>query len=390
METLTILGLLLAAILLFLIVAFWRSTPAPDALPTSDEEFLVRIDQAQVQLEQEQARRAAVEQERERLEAALAEMERALPVADDAVQRENERLSAEAAASRQQLAEARAEIEKLQTQLAEHSQVVTPVQAFSDGDDVGLVELRHQLADVETQLLEAQALAGQFPIQAAEIKQLEHELNGLRAERDDLKAKVTEAAVYIRDVQKRYQLVLDKMRQLLVQREREVSPESLAPLQQELEEEALDSQTDYAPEDTGVAVAVSQLLPKDRPVQTPPAEAMPRQGNGVHKSPFAVSVTEATPVAPTSAAHEDEIPKTEFMPIPPDAEAVADQSADLQVIKGIGKVYAQRLREAGIHSLPELIRATPEQLREVTGIQTWHRADPDSWISQARQLLASS
>ena len=275
-------------------------------------------------------------------------------------------------------------------QLARQTPAVAVAEGGNDADPTELIRLREQMADLESQLQDAQALAGQFPIQAVEIRRLEHQLTEMRAERDDLKAKVTEAAVYIRDVQKRYQLVLDKMRQLLVQRERGASPESLASLKAQVESEDLDSATGIAADDTKVAVSVSQLLPKDRPVDeddlTPPLN---KSGNGVHKTPTVVSILEVEPAEAADDEADDDIPKTEFMPLPPVEPTSAKRSVDLQVIKGIGRTYAQRLREAGIHSLSELVKATPEQLREVTGIEEWHAADPASWIAQARQLLAS-
>ncbi|MCA9983048.1 MAG: hypothetical protein KDE59_02095 [Anaerolineales bacterium] len=389
METLTILGLLLAAILVFLFIAYWRSAPAQPVTRTSDEEFLVRIDQAQVQLEQEQQRRASAEKERDQLEAELKQL-REHPLPSAGARQEQVQLQAENDKLRQQLATAQKRSADLAGQLARQTPAVAVAEGGNDADPTELIRLREQMADLESQLQDAQALAGQFPIQAVEIRRLEHQLTEMRAERDDLKAKVTEAAVYIRDVQKRYQLVLDKMRQLLVQRERGASPESLASLKAQVESEDLDSATGIAADDTKVAVSVSQLLPKDRPVDeddlTPPLN---KSGNGVHKTPTVVSILEVEPAEAADDEADDDIPKTEFMPLPAVEPISAKRSVDLQVIKGIGRTYAQRLREAGIHSLSELVKATPEQLREVTGIEEWHAADPASWIAQARQLLAS-
>lgn len=389
METLTILGLLLAAILVFLLIAYWRSAPAQPVTRTSDEEFLVRIDQAQVQLGQEQQRRATAEKERDQLAAELKQL-RDDPALSSAARQDQVHLQAENDKLRQQLATAQKRSADLAGQLARQTPVVAAAEAGDDADATELIRLREQMADLESQLQDAQALAGQFPIQAVEIRRLEHQLTEMRAERDDLKAKVTEAAVYIRDVQKRYQLVLDKMRQLLVQRERGASPESLAPLKAEVESEALDSATDIAPDDTKVAVSVSQLLPKDRPVDeddlTPPLN---KSGNGVHKPPPVVSILEVEPDEAPADEADDEIPKTEFMPLLPAEPPSGKRNVDLQAVKGIGRTYAQRLRQAGIHSLSELVKATPEQLREVTGIEEWHSADPASWIAQARQLLSS-
>ncbi len=40
---------------------------------------------------------------------------------------------------------------------------------------------------------------------------------------------------------------------------------------------------------------------------------------------------------------------------------------NLEAIKGIGPVFARRLREAGIHTFEQLSRLTPEQLGDILG-----------------------
>ena len=411
MDILTILGLLLGVILLFLFFAYWRSQPTPAAAPTAEEEFLVRIDHAQSLLEEEQLRRASVETERNeiaielnRLKAKLADhVSRAQY---DALTIEHSELHAamEALKSRLQLAED--EIASKSTDLAlletERESLQERV-AGSANDSLGTEnemesapperdELQNELEETNSKLQEALALTGEFPIQALEINRLKSDMELVSAERDDLKAKVTEAAVYIRDVQKRYQIVLDKMRQMLVQKERDSSGESLAPLRAEVEHDELDSQSDIAPDDSQVAVSVSQLLSKNERHDATEVHSVDdyivatEGGNGVAKQPNLTVETEVE-VAPELSAAVMEIEKS-----PPEATelAVKGKSVDLQVIKGIGKAYSQRLHEAGIRNLPELVVAKPDDLREITGIKKWHKADPESWINQARQLLASS
>ncbi len=58
----------------------------------------------------------------------------------------------------------------------------------------------------------------------------------------------------------------------------------------------------------------------------------------------------------------------------------------LEDIYGIGPVYGRRLRDAGIGTFELLADTPPDRLREITKIQDWQAADPDSWVSQARDF----
>jgi predicted flap endonuclease-1-like 5' DNA nuclease len=58
----------------------------------------------------------------------------------------------------------------------------------------------------------------------------------------------------------------------------------------------------------------------------------------------------------------------------------------LQGIRGIGRVYARRLHEAGIDSFEKLANQTPEKLREILGLNQW-QGEPEEWIEQARLLV---
>jgi predicted flap endonuclease-1-like 5' DNA nuclease len=60
-------------------------------------------------------------------------------------------------------------------------------------------------------------------------------------------------------------------------------------------------------------------------------------------------------------------------------------AAHLQSIRGIGPVYARRLHAAGIHTFTDLLAASPEQLRQITGAAPW-QGEPEIWIAQARQF----
>jgi large subunit ribosomal protein L21 len=63
------------------------------------------------------------------------------------------------------------------------------------------------------------------------------------------------------------------------------------------------------------------------------------------------------------------------------AEAVP-AADDLTEIKGIGPVFAERLRQAGMTTFADVAKASAEQLREVTHATSV--ANPDEWIEQAK------
>ena len=61
---------------------------------------------------------------------------------------------------------------------------------------------------------------------------------------------------------------------------------------------------------------------------------------------------------------------------------------DLEPIKGIGKVFEQRLYDAGIRTYARLAAATPEELASICGGSMPVKPDFASWIEQARSLLS--
>lgn len=63
------------------------------------------------------------------------------------------------------------------------------------------------------------------------------------------------------------------------------------------------------------------------------------------------------------------------------AEAVL-AADDLTEIKGIGPVFAERLRQAGITTFADVAQASADQLRDVTHATSV--ANPDEWIEQAK------
>jgi predicted flap endonuclease-1-like 5' DNA nuclease len=69
----------------------------------------------------------------------------------------------------------------------------------------------------------------------------------------------------------------------------------------------------------------------------------------------------------------------------PAVQAVQDQ---LEAIKGIGRVFAQKLNAAGIYTFADLAAQTPERLREIIGTaRASSMVQPADWIQQARQRL---
>lgn len=61
---------------------------------------------------------------------------------------------------------------------------------------------------------------------------------------------------------------------------------------------------------------------------------------------------------------------------------------DFEPIKGIGKVFEQRLYDAGIRTYARLAAATPAELATICGGNMPVKPDFASWIEQARSLLS--
>jgi len=60
---------------------------------------------------------------------------------------------------------------------------------------------------------------------------------------------------------------------------------------------------------------------------------------------------------------------------------------DIEEIKGIGPVFAQRLNEAGIYTFADLLKLTPEQITDiVTKGERTYAIDAEDWLKQARTL----
>ena len=80
----------------------------------------------------------------------------------------------------------------------------------------------------------------------------------------------------------------------------------------------------------------------------------------------------------------ESVPVLESVALDPDA---AD---NLEAITGIGPVYADRLRKAGIQTYAQLAELTPEHVQQIIGpIRSGSMIDAQSWIAEAQQLSAS-
>lgn len=69
---------------------------------------------------------------------------------------------------------------------------------------------------------------------------------------------------------------------------------------------------------------------------------------------------------------------------------VATHPDDLTVIKGIGQVYQEKLRQAGIRTYEQLASTTAKYLREVLEAKNGNKPDPQEWIDRARKLVAQN
>ena len=72
------------------------------------------------------------------------------------------------------------------------------------------------------------------------------------------------------------------------------------------------------------------------------------------------------------------------------AGAAPAQPDRLEKIKGIGKVFATRLNEAGIYTFAQLAALTPEQLEQTLEAESFQAANFEDWITQAKVLAEQS
>ena len=93
---------------------------------------------------------------------------------------------------------------------------------------------------------------------------------------------------------------------------------------------------------------------------------------------------EAPPTSEEAAREPEAEVEVEIEPATPADKPEPDK---LEKITGIGKVFAGRLRNAGIHTFAQLAEQSPERISEIVSEEKKVSiSETQEWISQARQL----
>ncbi|MEM7113285.1 MAG: helix-hairpin-helix domain-containing protein [Chloroflexota bacterium] len=71
------------------------------------------------------------------------------------------------------------------------------------------------------------------------------------------------------------------------------------------------------------------------------------------------------------------------------AQQVYVQADRLEKLNGVGKVYAQKLNDAGIFTFGQVAQETADRLREIISPESWQTIEPDAWIAEAAQMAAA-
>ncbi|MBP8948744.1 MAG: hypothetical protein KBG73_07865 [Candidatus Promineofilum sp.] len=128
-----------------------------------------------------------------------------------------------------------------------------------------------------------------------------------------------------------------------------------------------DGAAGYRSADVAVETEAKAKKPATEPVvkSAPTAEAKTKTKKGVEEKGQQASAAKSKAAEPATRTAA--------------ATLAAD---DLTEIKGIGPVFAERLRQAGITTFADVAQASADQLREVTHATSV--ANPDEWIEQAK------
>lgn len=87
-----------------------------------------------------------------------------------------------------------------------------------------------------------------------------------------------------------------------------------------------------------------------------------------------------------AAPREPQPPRFRVVPPPDDVQLDdSEPEDDLTSIRGIGPVFAERLRDKGIRTVEDLARAEPEKVAEMLGVPTSRAED---LVRQASSLTA--
>jgi predicted flap endonuclease-1-like 5' DNA nuclease len=58
----------------------------------------------------------------------------------------------------------------------------------------------------------------------------------------------------------------------------------------------------------------------------------------------------------------------------------------LEQVRGIGAVFAGKLKAAGIHTFAQLAELTPERVMQIIRPKEWQKIEAEDWIVEAREL----
>jgi predicted flap endonuclease-1-like 5' DNA nuclease len=134
--------------------------------------------------------------------------------------------------------------------------------------------------------------------------------------------------------------------------------------------------------DTDASASTGTMVDTEAGIE--PAEAVAEADTDT--GPAAEPAEAAGPVAGEPDADPDPEPE-------PDPAALEDATEELDdaaggepvdAIKGIGSAYAERLAEAGVETVGDLVNADPEALAEATGVS---ETRIERWADRARQRL---
>lgn len=105
---------------------------------------------------------------------------------------------------------------------------------------------------------------------------------------------------------------------------------------------------------------------------------------------LAMSLSEAETMLAKTDSEQDKVIATKLgdgeVYKPVESGGIVGGQDALEKINGIGHVYADRLRAAGIRTFIDLARMRAERLTDIIQPQKWQRIEPDRWISEAANL----
>ncbi len=124
-------------------------------------------------------------------------------------------------------------------------------------------------------------------------------------------------------------------------------------------------------------------------VESDPEAVTPRSESAENAIPDNIVVKPANTSSPTRPKDSDKAASSEINAVKnPATTSRSPQGDDFRVIMDIGPVFNQKLRDAGIKSFSDLVKLTPAQIEEKTGIPA-ERIERGRWLEQVREIMAS-